>query len=218
MPPKILNGGIDMELLIVLLKIGVIVSIAYLFSIYGYKYIKKTSTQDAQNVIHKIIREETAALTSNQTRMCEPVPNDTFIDAVLDILDKYNKLDKRFTKWQFNQNFSGFPAVCFNIVADADSNFQLLIAALETYVSSCLEEIRPAPLVYVYYTKYGDNRFHLYICYACYPSAQNALRNFVLNKGTVHEKQVLAKTAPVINQALEREIDEMNKGEQHGRL
>lgn len=201
-----------MELLIVLIKVGGILSFAYLAAVYLYKYVAKVSTADAQGIVHKAIKDELAILFNKQSQAVEPVPDEIIRAEILDILASANKLKKDFTKWQFCKNFYGFPALRFNIVACANADFDLLIIQLKKVTENYLQLCGHSPCVHVYTERCSDAEYFIYVCYACFSPAQTALQNFIMNKADIAKKDCIKKEAPVINETLEKELEDMKNG------
>lgn len=178
----------------------------YLVLAYFGSLISNISFEDAAAKIRAKITE----YIKKSNSLSEPVPNDVFINQMLDILDNVNQLDKNFTTWNYIPNFLGFPMVYFEIVAAADTDWDFLNIRLKKTAENYIKMYGCSPMLYIYNEKNSNGCYYVCICYAVYDAAKRELFKFIKERASVYKKNVQNKVAPVIDMELEAELAQMS--------
>lgn len=209
------RGGF-MNLFNVLVSLVLILLVAYVTFIALYRTLFNTSLDDAEKYVNNLIKSwfDNNILHKNSQNI-EPPPDDILVAKLLDILAKVNLLDKDSTLRAFRLDW-GFPVIQFDIVASDDADLDFLAIQLEKVTLNYLLQCRYIdPLVYVYWEKHGSAEYYVFVCYAVHEAAKNALRAFIGNKAGLTRKEAIKRERPIINDDLEKEIEDMKEDEKN---
>lgn len=198
--------------MITVCRIAVILFVGYVSFIGLYYMLYNQSLDDAKKAVDKLIKNGIKNYIFNETVSQEPVPDEILLNKLWDIIKKVNMLQVASTEWKYCPNYYGFPAICFDIVASAETDFDLLAIQLKKVTENYLQLCRLAPFVYVFCEKCGDAEYNVYVCYACFSSAQTAMQNFIASKAGIEKKDCIKKEAPIVNDVLEKELEDMKNG------